>query len=82
MATLDERGTVRYIIKTKRFSQGDNSLLVYSLSMNGWRYAQKHHGIPIPASWKLSEVQITDYREHLHDLAITDTGIALVVRQG
>lgn len=59
------------------FSQNGKPPFVYSPAMPGWRYAEEHHGMPLPSRWRPSEAQITDYRDYLHDLAITDTGIAI-----
>ena len=66
-----------YVDANKGFSQGGNPPFVYSPSLEGWRYVEKHHGMPIPSRWKPSEAKITDYRDYLHDLVITDTGIAI-----
>ena len=74
LARLVEAG---YIDANTGFSQSGKPPYVYSPTMLGWRYAEEHHGMPIPARWRPSEARITDYRDYLHDLAITDTGIAI-----
>jgi hypothetical protein len=66
-----------YVEAHTGFSQAGKPPNVYSPAMPGWRYAEEHHGMPIPARWRPSEARITDYRDYLHDLAITDTGIAI-----
>jgi hypothetical protein len=67
----------QYVEKHRGFSQNGKPPNVYSPTMQGWRYAQEHHGMPIPTRWRPSEAQITDFRDYLHDLAITDFGIAV-----
>jgi hypothetical protein len=66
-----------YVEAQTGFSQNGKPPYVYSPALPGWRYAEDHHGMPIPSRWRPSEAQITDYRDYLHDLAITDTGIAI-----
>jgi hypothetical protein len=66
-----------YIQSYKGFSQGGNPPLVYSPSIKGWQYVEKHHGMPIPRRWRPEELPRTEYGDYLHDLAITDTGIAI-----
>jgi DNA-binding PadR family transcriptional regulator len=66
-----------YVEAYKGFSNSGKPPLVYSPSMKGWRYAEEHHGLPIPKHWRPSEAQLTDFRDYLHDLAITDFGIAV-----
>lgn len=74
LAGLVESG---YVEANTGFSQNGKPPYVYSPTLPGWRYAEERHGTPIPSRWRPSEVQITDYRDYLHDLAITDTGIAI-----
>jgi hypothetical protein len=74
LARLVEAG---YVDANVGFSQNGKPPNVYSPTMQGWRYAEDRHGLPIPHRWRPSEAQITDYRDYLHDLAITDTGIAI-----
>jgi hypothetical protein len=66
-----------YVDISQGFSQDGKPPFVYSLSMRGWRYAEEQLELPIPARWRPSEAQLTDYRDYLHALAITDLGIAI-----
>ena len=58
------------------FSRGGNPPFVYALSLKGWRYVEDHFGMPTPQRWKPGELPRTGYDDFLHDLRITDTGIA------
>jgi hypothetical protein len=66
-----------YVAANIGFSQNGKPPYVYSPTMLGWHYADAQHGMPIPARWRPSETQLTGYRDFLHDLAITDMGIAI-----
>src|SRR5687768_11850005 len=44
-----------YIQSYKGFSQGGNPPLVYSPSMKGWHYVEKHHEMPTPNRWRPEE---------------------------
>lgn len=66
-----------YVDPHRGFSRGGNPPLVYSPTTLGWRYAEERHGMPVPARWRPSEARLTDYRDYLHDLAITDVGVAI-----
>ncbi len=69
--------TAGYVAANIGFSQNGKPPYVYSPTMLGWHYADAHHGMPMPTRWRPSEVQLTGYRDFLHDLAITDIGIAI-----
>lgn len=66
-----------YVDIFKGFSQDGRAPYVYSPSMKGWRYAEDRFGMPIPARWRPSEAELSDYDDYLHALAITDMGIAI-----
>ncbi len=66
-----------FVAKNLGYSQSGKPPFVYSPTMQGWRYAQDRHGMPVPARWRPGEAQLTDFRDYLHDLAITDFGIAV-----
>lgn len=68
--------TAGYVDANLGFSRSGKPPLVYSPAMKGWRYAQEYHDLPIPTHWRPAEAQLTDFRDYLHDLAITDFGIA------
>ena len=73
---LNELKQAGYVDANKGFSQNGPPPFVYSPTMKGWRYAEEQHEMPIPARWRPSEAKLTDFRDYLHALAITDTGIA------
>lgn len=66
-----------YVDANVGFSTAGKPPYVYSPTMKGWRYAQEYHDLSIPTHWRPSEAQLTDFRDYLHDLAITDCGIAI-----
>jgi hypothetical protein len=74
LARMAETG---YVQVTTGFSQKGPPPNVYALTTKGWHYVGAHFGMPMPTRWKPSEGAITDYRDYLHDLAITDFGIAV-----
>lgn len=65
-----------YVAVSLGFSQNGKPPFVYSPTLKGWHYVQDSHGMPIPSRWRPSEAHITDFRDYLHDLTITDFGIA------
>ncbi len=66
-----------FVAAHRGFSQDGRPPFVYSPTLKGWQYAKDHHDMPVPARWRAEEAKRQDFRDFLHDLAITDFGIAV-----